>query len=202
MFSTGKFRPFLALVILAAVATSAPAYAGLNLDEGMWRLELGNSFGVHQGSQDRSGDYNVIGFADYEVPATARTTLGLRLMPLFLYNQDVDKDRHRPFRRWFDDEHNDDDTVWGAGVGLTGRIYQIKDEYRGWYGEIGVTAFVHNNEFAGNNSNLNFLSTFGVGYQFKKNWHVQAHYQHISNASLGSRNSGANTLGIGLGYRF
>ncbi len=188
-------------VVLGMLVASAPAHAGLDFEEGMWRLELNSDFGVHQGSKDRSGDFGVIGFVDYEVPATSRATLGLRLMPLFVYTQDEEQDHHR-FRDWFHDKDNNDDTVWGAGLGLVGRIYQVKDEYRGWYGEVGVTALVHDNEFAGNNSNLNFLSTFGVGYQFKSDWHVQAHYQHISNASLGSRNSGANTLGIGIGYRF
>jgi hypothetical protein len=180
-----------------------PAHAGLQLDEGMWRIELNNDFGVHQGSRDRSGDYGLIGFVDYEVPASSRATLGLRLMPLFVYTQDDENEDHRILRGLFyDGDNEDDDTVWGAGLGLVGRIYQVKNEYRGWYGEVGVTAFVHDNRFLGNSSNLNFLSTFGVGYQFKSNWHIQAHYQHISNASLGSRNSGANTLGIGIGYRF
>ena len=176
-----------------------PAYAGLQLDEGMWRLELNNDFGVHQGSQDRSGDYGLIGFVDYEVPATSRATLGLRLMPLFVYSQEEHGD-DRLFEGLFHDD--DEDTVWGAGLGLVGRIYQVKDEYRGWYGELGVTAMVHNNEFYQNSSKLNFLTTLGVGYQFKSNWHVQLHYQHISNGGLGSRNSGANSLGLGIGYRF
>lgn len=171
------------------------------MEEGMWRLELNNDFGVHQGSRDRSGDYSFNGIVEYEVPATPRTTLGLRLMPLFVYTQDDEND-HRIFDRIFEDNDDTDDTVWGGGFGLGGRIYSVKDEYRGWFGEIGVTALLHSNEFNGNNSNINFISAFGVGYQFKSDWHVQVHYQHISNASLGSENSGANSLGLGLGYRF
>lgn len=186
--------------ILAACLLCLPARAGLDMKEGKWRLELNNDFGVHQGSRDRSGDYTLNGIVEYEVPATSRATLGLRLMPLFLYDQE-DTEHHR-YRRVFDDNHDEDNTVYGGGVGLAGRIYQVKDEYRGLYGEIGVTALVHGNQIDGNNSNINFLTSFGVGYQFKKDWHVQFHYQHISNASLESRNSGANSLGLGIGYRF
>lgn len=192
---------FLWAVMGTALWGATSAHAELALDQGKWRLELNTNFGVHQGSRDRSGDFSLIGLVDYEVPANARMTLSLRLMPLFVYTQDGGEDGD-----WLGDlfHNNDrnDDTVWGAGVGVVGRIYQKKDVYEGWYGEAGVTAMFHNNEFVGNNSNLNFLTTLGVGYQFKNDWHLQLHYQHISNGSLGSRNSGANTLGIGLGYRF
>ena len=191
-------------VLAAAVLAffSTPAGAGVNFEEGMWRLELNNDFGVHQGSQDRSGDYSVNGIVEYEIPATPRTTLGLRLMPLFVYTQDDEDHDYRYFKRAFHDDDDDGGTVWGGGFGIGGRIYQVKSEYRGWFAEVGVTALLHSNEFNGNNSNLNFISGLGVGYQFKSDWHVQVHYQHISNASLGSRNSGANSLGVGLGYRF
>lgn len=196
-------RLFGAAVLAAAsvVFCSAPARADLNLKDGMWRVEVNNDFGVHQGSRDRSGDYSINGIVEYEIPATPRATLGLRLMPLFIYNQDEERD-HRVFRRIFDDKGYDGDTVWGGGFGIGGRVYQVKNEYRGWFGEASVTALFHVNEFNGNNSNLNFVSGFGVGYQFKSDWHVQMHYQHISNASLGSENSGANSLGLGIGYRF
>lgn len=190
-----------ALAVAGLVCWSAPAGADLNFKDGMWRVEVNNDFGVHQGSRDRSGDYSINGIVEYEIPATSRVTLGLRLMPLFIYNQDEEKD-YRVFRRVFDDNGYDGDTVWGGGFGIGGRIYQVKDEYRGWFAEAGVNALLHANEFNGNNSNLNFISGIGVGYQFKSDWHVQLHYQHISNASLGSENSGANSLGLGLGYRF
>lgn len=187
---------------MAVFVFCGPASAGLDLDAGMWRLELNNDFGVHQGSRDRSGDYSLNAVVEYEVPATSRTTLGLRLMPLFLYAQDDNRESNL-LERWFDDDNYEDgDTVFGAGVGLSARIYQVKDEYRGLFGEVSVTALGHAGEFNGNNSNLNFMTALGVGYQFKSDWHVQVHYQHISNGSLGSRNSGANTLGIGIGYRF
>ena len=197
-------RRFLFVVFVAAATggIALPASAGLDLKEGMWRLELNNDFGIHQGSRDRSGDYSLTGIVEYELPAASRVTLGLRLMPLFLYGQDDSRDDDL-LRRWFDEEdYEDGGTVFGAGAGIAARIYQVRDEFRGWFGEVAVTALVHGDEFNGNNSNLNFLSSFGVGYQFKSDWHVQIHYQHISNASLGSRNSGANTVGLGIGYRF
>ena len=179
------------------------AHAGLQWKEGMWHLELNNSFGVYQGSRDRSGDYSLTGFVDYEVPASPRTTLGLRLMPLFIYTQDQDTKKGDGFLRDFFRKNNvKNDSVWGAGLGLVGRVYQKQDMYRGWFGEASATPFVHKNRFIANSSNLNFLLTLGVGYQFKSDWYIQAHYQHISNASLGRRNSGANSLGIGIGYRF
>jgi hypothetical protein len=196
-----RLRAVCFIVAIGSFLLAMPAHAGLDLEEGMWRLELNNDFGVHQGSRDRAGDYSLSGSVDYEVPATSRTTLSLRLMPLFLYTQNDDGDERRRLLRRFDNQDNGD-TVWGAGLGIVGRIYQVKDEYRGWYGEVGATALGHNNEFAGNTSNLNFITTLGVGYQFKSDWHVQLHYQHISNASLGSRNAGANSLGVGIGYRF
>ncbi len=195
---------FLSSMMVAGAALllcATPASADLDLKEGRWRLELNNDFGVHQGSQDRSGDYSINGIVEYEVPATPRTTLGLRMMPLFVYSQDGEDD-YRRFRKIFDDDGDGGDTVWGGGFGLAGRVYQVKEEYRGWYGEASVSALLHSNEFNGNNSNLNFVTGLGVGYQFKSDWHVQLHYQHISNASLGTKNSGANSLGIGLGYRF
>lgn len=198
----GSFLLSMMVAGAALLLCAAPASAGLDMKEGMWRLELNNDFGVHQGSQDRSGDYSINGIVEYEVPATPRTTLGLRLMPLFAYSQDGDDD-YRHFRKIFDDNGSDDGgTVWGGGFGLAGRVYQVKDEYRGWYGEASVSTLLHSNEFNGNNSNINFATGLGVGYQFKSDWHVQLHYQHISNGSLGTKNSGANSLGIGVGYRF
>jgi len=187
---------------VALCAIALPASAGLDIEEGKWRLELNTDFGVHQGSRDRSGDFGFNAVVEYEVPATSRTTLGLRLMPLFLYTQD-DTREHDFLSRVFDEQrHEDGGSVYGAGLGLAGRIYQIKDEYRGWYGELAFTTLVHEDTFNGNSSNLNFMTGLGVGYQFKSDWHVQFHYQHISNASLGNRNSGTNTLGLGIGYRF
>lgn len=192
----------LSVAALALCTLCTPAGAELDLKEGQWRLELNTDFGIYQGTRDRSGDFGLNGVVEYEVPATSRTTLGLRLMPLFLYTQDDARDRDFLGRVLAGQRHENGDSVYGAGLGLSGRIYQVKDEYRGWYGELAATMLVNENSFNGNSSNLNFLTSFGIGYQFKSDWHAQVHYQHISNASLGSRNSGANTVGLGIGYRF
>ena len=92
---------------------SAPAHAGLDMKEGRWRLELNNDFGVHQGSRDRKGDYSANGVVEYEIPATPRTTLGLRVLPLFFDIQN-DGDDYRYFKRIFNEEGEGGGTVWGG----------------------------------------------------------------------------------------
>lgn len=198
----GILRSFFAIWLVSLCLCSLPANAALDIESGHWRLELNNDFGIHQGSRDRSSDYSANLVVEYEVPVTGRATLGLRLMPLFIYSQDDERDAELLHRWLADDRYEDGGSVFGAGVGIVGRIYQVKDEYRGFFGELAVSALLHENEFNGNNSNLNFLTSIGVGYQFKSDWHIQLHYQHISNASIGSRNAGTNTVGIGVGYRF
>jgi hypothetical protein len=160
-----------------------PATADLRFDEGHWRLELNGGWGVHQGGKDRSGDFKSYVVAEYEFPATQRLTLGLRLTPLFYYEQDTDN-------------------VVGAGVGLSTRLYAKKQEYRGLFGELRVDALGHHNRIEANSSNLNFQLGVGLGYQLKTDWYFVLNYEHISNASIGDRNAGANTLGLGIGYRF
>lgn len=194
---------FYGLIVAGGVSVlcSLPASAGLNMKEGLWRVEVNNDFGVHQGSQDRKGDYSVNAVVEYEIPATPRATLGLRIMPLFFYDQNGGDD-YRYFRRIFDKDGEGGKDVAGAGFGVDARYYQVKDEYRGWFGEGTLSALVNDGKFNGNSSNFNFVTGFGVGYQFKSDWHVQLHYQHISNGSLGDDNSGSNALGFGVGYRF
>ena len=72
---------------LALALVSGSAWAGLDMDSGQWRLELSGLSGVHSGSTDRSGDFLMLGTVEYEIPASPRCTLGLRLLPLLLYNQ-------------------------------------------------------------------------------------------------------------------
>jgi hypothetical protein len=96
---------------------------------------------------------------------------------------------------------NDED-VYGIGFGPALRIYQEKEKRRGWFAELSVTALLHTPQIEGNSSSLNFSSDFGVGYKFKNKWHVSGHLRHISNASLGDKNAGANGVGIGIGFSF
>jgi hypothetical protein len=163
---------------------STAANGDIRFHEGHWRLELDGALGTHSGSTDRSDDFLLTGTVDYEFPATAHTTLGLRLLPLFIHDQDKE------------------DTVWGAGFGFTGRLYQKKDDYAGLFGEIEATAVVHSEQFVGNESNLNFMTGFGLGYQFRNKVHLVMKYRHISNAGLGDKNQGINTLGLGIGFSF
>lgn len=172
------------LTVLLAVGLVGAAGADLKFDQGRWRLELSGSAGIHSGSTDRQGDVLATGSLEYEFPASKRTTLGLRLLPLFMYAQD------------------DDDNVFGAGFGLTGRIYQHAEEYRGWFGELELSALGHDDKIEGNSANLNFLTGVGVGYKFKSNWHTTLRYEHISNAGLGEHNAGANTVGLAVGFTF
>lgn len=171
---------------LAIAALAAPAAGEVKFEEGRWRLELSGGYGVDSGGERRQDDLLLLGSLDYEFPVTRRTSLGLRLLPLFVYDQD---------------EHGED-TVWGGGVGLACRIYQHAEEYRGFFGELAANALGHSGRFAGNDSNINFLSSAGLGYQFQSDWHVVLRYQHISNAGLGDENAGANAVVLGLGFSF
>ncbi len=163
-----------------AMGESAPA------PEGAWRLELNNGMGIYSGACDRDGDYMLTGVVEYEKPLSGRLALGLRLMPLFVYEQ----------------EGRGEDTLYGGGGGLALRMYSVKNEYRGLFGELSAHALGHSNDIQGNDSHLNFLSGLGIGYQFDNPWSLSLKYDHISNAGLGGRNSGVNTLALGVGYRF
>ncbi|MBI2431700.1 MAG: acyloxyacyl hydrolase [Candidatus Hydrogenedentes bacterium] len=174
------------LVLLGWGLLQNPAQGELQFDEGMWRLELSGGTAYHSGRRSRSGDLQLIGEVEYEVPAAERCTLGLRLLPLFVYDQD----------------DADEDTVWGGGVGLAARYYQVPGEYRGWFGELGAAVLGHSGNINGNDANFNFMLGAGVGYQFKNNWHAALKVNHISNAGLSDDNAGANTVNLAVGYRF
>lgn len=183
-------------MIFMVLFASGSAFGELNLKEGMWRLELSGLTGVYSGSTDRGGDFTLTGAVEYEIPAGTRTTLGLRLLPLFLYDgQEVDREFWRC-------ERDDADTVWGGGVGVAGRIYTKAEEYRGFFLEGTANALGHDGKIAGNSANLNFLLSIGGGYQWKCGASVAVRYEHISNAGLANDNDGANSVGLALGYRF
>lgn len=190
-------------VATVAVLLSGNAAAELQFNEGHWRIELSTGLGIHSGSQDRSGDVLVTGTVEYEFPATPRTTLGLRLLPLLFYVQD-DANRRDWFNRedWDASRVGDGDTVFGAGAGLSFRIYARKQSYRGLFFEVAGVALGHTDKFNGNDSHFNFLTGGGVGYKFKNDFHAILKYEHISNAGFGSPNRGVNTIGLGFGYSF
>lgn len=171
------------VVLVLFIAAAAPAE--LQWSEGSWRLELSGGAGLSTGS-DRTGDWLLKGTVEYEVPATSHLTLGLRMIPLFIYDQ----------------EWRDADTVWGAGVGLGGRLYFSGAEYKGLFTELNVHVIGHDNYIVGNSSNINFLTGFGLGYKFASNWHAALRWEHISNANLASHNAGSDMITLGIGYTF
>jgi len=176
------------LALFAGLLAAEPATAelGLRFDEGMWRLEVSGAKGLYSGRRSRQNDTQFVAELEYEVPASPRATLGLRLLPLLVYDQN---DRNH-------------DTIWGAGAGIGLRYYLQRDTYRGLYGEADGAIIGHSGKIDGNSGSFNFLVGFGVGYQFNNNWHTAIKWRHISNASTASRNAGANTIGLAIGYRF
>lgn len=179
----------LGLLVLITLAAAKPAGAELQWSEGDWRLELTTGFGIDSGKRDRTSNLLLTGSVEYEVPMSTHCTLGFRILPLFLYDQQ-------------NDGAEDADTLWGAGVGLAARYYQVADEQRGWYGELQGNLLGHSGKLTGNSASANFLIGAGVGYEFKNSWHAILKYEHISNAGLSENNSGANSIGLGVGYRF
>lgn len=162
------------------------ADAGMQWGDGLWRLEISGGPGITSGGTDRDGDLLLKGTLEYEIPAAPHLSLGLRVLPLFVYDQN---DRHA-------------DTVWGAGAGFGGRLYTKAGEYRGLFAEANVHVLGHDNQFASNSSNLNFLTGLGLGYKFASGWHAVLKWEHISNANLSEHNSGVDTLTMGVGYTF
>lgn len=175
--------PPLCLALLT-MGFAMPAMGELQFEEGRWRLELSGAYGIDSGSESREGDITALATAEYEFPASSKATLGLRLLPLFVYAE------------------QDDDTVAGGGLGLAARLYEHAEEHRGLFGELTLNALLHSEQLAGNDSSLNFLTSVGVGYQFQSDWHVVLRFQHISNAGLGDDNAGANGIALGVGFSF
>lgn len=181
-------------LLLLILVIQENARGEMRFNEGRWRIELSGAAGIHSGPNDRKGDYMVTGTVEYEFPATQKCTLGLRLMPMFIYGQD------HPDRDW-DERYYDGATLWGGGVGIAGRLY-VKENYQGLFFEIEANALAHDNKITGNSSNVNFLTGAGMGYKFNEHWHAVVKYGHISNAGFGADNSGANVVGLGFGYTF
>ena len=186
--------------LLAAFLWSPSAMADPGFQDGHWRTEIAVGTGIDSG-RDRDGDVLVIGSVEYEFPVTPHVALGLRLLPLVAYAQDDHNDDDW-YEEIFDDWDYDGDTVWGAGFGFATRIYQVAEDQRGIFLELEANALFHANEFNGNGSNINFLTGAGLGYKFKKNFHVTARIEHISNAGLDDDNSGVNAVSLAFGYTF
>ncbi len=177
------------------------AWCPVALAEGGWRLELSGGTALDSSNLDRSGDLLITGYLDYEIPTTSHTTLIIRTMPLFVYEQ------QDTLESWWNELVSErdidyDDLVWGAGAGLAGRLYSKADEHQGFFLELEALAFVHTGEIEGDDSSIDFLTGVGLGYQFRSNWQALVRVEHISNAGLGDLNAGVNAVKLGLGYRF
>ncbi len=174
-----------AIILSVAVAStvwSLSAYGAPRFADGRWRLEL-NGFNVVDSSQYGDDDRFMSGSVEYEFPATHHIALGLRLIPLFLFPSDGD--------------------LYGAGGGVSGRIYQRGNEYTGFFGELELSAFWHDKHFRDDSSDIDFITEGGIGYQFAKvPVHLTLKFEHISNAGIGDHNGGLNGAGLGFGFTF
>ncbi len=182
-------RILLSAAVVAGTAVLEPPAAcadGFDWKDGKWRLELSGFTGFRSGRRSRSGDLRIVGSVEYEVPLAKRLTLGIKAYPLFFHDQD----------------DAGEDTVVGAGVGPQLRVYSKGAERRAFFAEVGTAVLVVAGRFDGNSGAVNFLGEAGLGYKFKRNWHVAAKFSHVSNSGFGDHNSGVNTLGLAFGYSF
>ncbi|GEM_PF-1297097 len=148
------------------------------------RLEISPSFRVGHEGKDTDGILLSSSF-DIGKELSPRTTLSLRLLPVFGYIQ----------------EGNIDNLI-GLGVGGALRIYFRHNQEKGFFTEIHEVILLHENKFEGNTSNINFYSSIGLGYQFCSHWDMLLKFGHISNANIKEENEGINILGLGIGYSF
>ncbi len=186
-----KYRhEWVLLGIVAAVAFLGGmprAYAGEDgsrISRGRWRLELTAATGIKGLKSTRDGSRYATVSIEYEIPVHKRLAIGLRLYPALFYREDGIH------------------TLYAGGFGLTTRLYR-KRNLSGLFAEIGGAVLVQSDRFPENSSNINFLSEFGLGYQFSVvPWHLGVKVQHTSNAGLGTSNSGVNALAVAVGYKF
>lgn len=188
--SSNTFRGAVGVMLLVLLASAAPAEEKndkklIHWRDGLWRTEVSVLTGLRSGRRSRDGDLNLNGTLEYEMPVGKRAAAGIRVHPLFLYDEDLTNRK-----------------IWGGAAGITTRIYRKDHERRGLFGELDGSLLWQSNEFRGNTSRINFLLETGVGYKFKTNWHLAGKFRHISNGGVDSRNSGANAIGLALGYTF
>ena len=159
------------------------AAKGFQFEDARWRVELNAVTGTYSGKTDRKGDFLATGYIEYECPVLRRSTFGFKFYPLFIYSEPK--------------------TIYGAGVGISARVYKNAKDRTGLFGEVSGSVFLQSNEFRDNTSNVNYMSEVGVGYKFVNNpWHVSAKFIHVSNGGMGARNAGINGFSAGFGYTF
>jgi hypothetical protein len=158
--------------------------------EGKWRTEFTGAAGLSTGElSDRGDDTYFSGSIEYQWPIHEHATLGIRSYPLLAYLQDRN-------------DKKQSDTVYAYGGGLALRLYQKKNEQKGFFGEIGSSLMRNDPLYRDNASHLNFLSEVGIGYKFDSGKHIALKYQHISNAGMERPNAGINGIALSVGFTF
>ena len=177
-----------AAVMAGAVLVDAPVASANDYSwkDGRWRLELSGFAAFRSGNRSRTGDFGFAGSVEYEVPLVKHLTFGIKAYPLYFYDQ----------------ADGGEDTVFGVGIGPEFRVYTNGVEHRGFFVEVGSALLATVGRFDGNSGALNFLNEGGIGWKFKRGWHVAAKISHVSNLGFADRNSGVNNLGIAFGYTF
>ncbi len=158
-------------------------------DEGKWSGELTSSsvFGGNQFPED-SHDWMAMLNFDYQWPTCQKQSMAIRVVPSLIYYQ-------------AEDEKEKDDYIYAGGAGLIYKWYE-KENWKGWYFEAGVVPIWNSEQFEGNESDFNFLSSFGLGYEFENNINTALKFIHISNANTNKDNDGINVFALSLGYDF
>lgn len=191
MFFQKQSQLFLLLCLSALSSTVSAQNLKLSWDDARWRSELSIMDGISSSNFDRNRDVSVSLVADYEMPFISdhavlqRSTFSFRLRPLMYYRQEaIEQD------------------LFGVGVGIGFRLFQYAGTHSGLYAEFAEELLLHTEKFQGNSTHFNFVSQYGVGYQWPRGSFVGLRFQHASNARLGSDNSGINTWGVLMGISF
>ena len=176
----------LCLVLTLAALLAPPACCAAAAGRGWWRVDADAMAGLYSGNADRVGDLYAALNIEYEFPCLSFGTLALQAVPVFAYMSDADGT----------------DDVNGGALGFVYRVYADRAGRTGWFAGLGSSVLLHDPEFAGNSSNVNFLSSLSLGYAWPRGWHLAAKASHISNAGLGDENAGINCLGLSFGRSF
>jgi len=164
------------LAVALLVGTAVTSWADPKSQGTRLRLEVAG-YRAYE-SDKANGDYYLQGSAELEFPVVKHATLGLRVLPLFLYPEGAD-----------------DATVYGLAAGGTARLYQHGDDYSGLFAEVGAAALWRMKEFKLDDSKVDLLSDCGIGYKFRNSgWHLAVKGEHVS--------EGISGVGLAAGYSF
>ena len=173
------------LVLLLSVWAFPAAAAGkekVEKPDTHLRLEI-SGYRAFTGDK-ANGDYYISGAVELEIPVVNHASLGLRLLPLFLY---PDKEDHAD--------------IYGIAAGIGGRLYTGADN-TGVFLEAGASALWSMDKLKLHDSTVGFLGDCGLGYQFRSGWHLSVKAQHISDTGMGDLTGGTNGVGVATGFSF